>query len=108
MAVPVQKTKLKSSKFVSGLSRYKDYPIIYWSEKNYLTLPTYKKTDNAPNAGDMFTVISPGQEFRPDKVSQEMYGTPDLWWRILEANNIKDIFEFKSGLSIRLPGNVFA
>jgi hypothetical protein len=55
----------------------------------------------------MFTVISPSQEFRPDKVSQDMYGIPDFWWKIMEVNKIKDVFDFRAGLSIRLPGGVY-
>jgi hypothetical protein len=40
-------------------------------------------------------------------VSLETYGVVDYWWKILEANNMKDIFDFKSGVNIRLPGSIF-
>ena len=50
--------------------------------------------------------MKPGQEYRPDLVSNRVYGTPDFWWRIMEANNIKDVFEFKAGLNLRIPGSV--
>jgi hypothetical protein len=40
-------------------------------------------------------------------VSQEAYGVPDFWWRIMEFNNIKDVFDFKSGLNIAIPSQFF-
>ena len=39
----------------------------------------------------------------PEIVSNKVYGSPDFWWKIMEANNIKDIFDFKTGINIRLP-----
>jgi hypothetical protein len=48
-------------------------------------------------------VISKGVEHRPDLVSFDHYGHVDNWWRILEANNIKDIWDFKAGTTIILP-----
>lgn len=107
MPVGITNTNFQPSRFVSKLSRYQNSQVIYWSKKNYLTFETYKKQIYRNSGEDMFTVVSPGQEFRPDKVSQEAYGTPDFWWKILEVNKIKDIYDFKSGLSIRLPGGVY-
>jgi hypothetical protein len=48
-------------------------------------------------------VITPGVEYRPDLVSYDKYGTPNSWWMILEANGMKDIWDFKSGKTIMLP-----
>jgi hypothetical protein len=76
--------------------------------KRVLTFGTYKKQIPATSSEeDMYTVVTPGFEYRPDLLSQKVYGTPDFWWKILEANNIKDVFEFKTGKNIRLPGNVY-
>jgi len=36
-------------------------------------------------------------------VSHEYYGHVDNWWKILEANQIKDIWDFKAGITIMLP-----
>ena len=52
-------------------------------------------------------VISAGMEYRPDLMSMEKYGTTDFWWRIMEANKMKDITEFKAGKTIILPENVY-
>lgn len=107
MANRIEETNLLPEQFVPQTSRYTDSNVIYYGNRNVLTFTTYVKKDNSENANDRFTVISPGQEYRPDLLSFEAYGTPDFWWRIMEANGIMDIFDFKAGINIRLPGNVF-
>jgi hypothetical protein len=52
-------------------------------------------------------IIPPQFEYRPDRLSYELYGTVDLWWKIMEANDIKDIFDFKAYLNIRIPSNIY-
>ncbi len=93
------------TKFVSALSRYANSQVVYYGPKNKLTFTTYKKQPNQTTEEDKFMVIK--TDYRPDLVSKEVYGVVDFWWKILEANNMKDIYEFKSGVSIRLPGNIF-
>lgn len=107
MANKIQFTNLQPNNFVHNLSRYNNSEVIYYGDNNLLTFTTYKKKNNTPSGDDRFTVITAGTEYRPDKVSYAAYGSVDFWWRIMEANNIKDIFEFKAGLNIRLPGNIF-
>ena len=51
-------------------------------------------------------MINKSSEFRPDLISAEFYGSTMFWWKIMESNGIKDIYDFKSGLSIRIPSNV--
>ena len=68
---------------------------------------SYKKNNSySPSTNDKYTVITKGYEYRPDLVSYQAYGTPDFWWKIMEVNGIKDIFDFKSGLNIVIPDNV--
>lgn len=107
MANYIEQTKIKARKFVNVSSRYAQSPIIYYTEKKMLTYPLYKKNNIAPNKKDKFTVVTKGYEYRPDLVSHEFYGTSDFWWKIMEANNIKDVFDFKNGLSIKIPGAFF-
>ena len=109
MANKVTKTQINpvNSKLVTAVSRYANSRIIYYGDKNLLTFTTYKKQVEISDTEDQFTVISPGMEFRPDLLSQDAYGMTDFWWKIMEANNIKDIYEFKAGLNIRLPAKVF-
>lgn len=54
--------------------------------------------------GDIVVTLT--QEFlqRPDLLSSQYYGTPDLWWVILEFNGISDpLFGLKLGQVIRIP-----
>jgi hypothetical protein len=93
--------------FVSGLSRYADAKIIYYGANNVLTFTTYKKKPYPVSASDRYSVIPPGMEYRPDLVSRQAYGVVDFWWKIMEANGISDVFDFKAGLNIRLPADIY-
>lgn len=87
-------------------SRYYQYPIAYWGNHRIPALPTYTKKDYPQNEKDRFWLVSKTREYRPDLVAFEEYGYASLWWRILEANNMKSIFDFKAGLNIRLPATI--
>jgi len=89
--------------FVNPASRYAEATVIYYGNQKMLTYETYKRTFVKASPKDMYTVVSPGWEYRPDLVSQKMYGVPDFWYKIMEANKIYDIMDFKTGLNIRLP-----
>jgi hypothetical protein len=107
MAVPTVNTKIQPKNLLSGFSRYLKSTVIYWGANPRLTFTTYQRKPYTPSPSDTFGVIPPGSEYRPDKVSQNVYNTPDLWWKIMEVNGIYDIYDFKAGLTIRLPGNIF-
>lgn len=92
---------------VEATSRYANSSVIYYGDKHKMTYKTYVKNKYPISKSDRYTVVDPGQEFRPDLVSNLAYNTPNLWWKIMEANNIKDIYEFRIGLNLRLPGNIF-
>lgn len=100
-------TDISPRRFVPVTSRYASSKVVYYTERKLLTFGTYKK-EKIPNTNrDRFMVVTKGVEFRPDLVSQDAYGTPDFWWKIMEANGIKDVYEFKAGLNIRLPDTIF-
>lgn len=107
MANKIIETSLRAESFVSKLSRYASGEVIYYSDRNLLTFKTYKKNAIPISNLDKYMVVTATYEYRPDKVSHLFYGIPDFWWKILEANNLSDVYQFKSGLNIRLPGNVF-
>ena len=92
--------------YVAGSSRYANSDIIYYGDLNKLTFTTYVRSSFKPSAQDMFTVVTAGTEYRPDLISMQMYGTVDFWWRIMEVNQIYDIFDLKIGTNLRLPANV--
>ena len=93
--------------FVGRLSRYANAEVVYYGANQCIAFTTYKKNPIPISSADKYTIISGGMEYRPDKMSVVAYGFPDLWWKILEANNIKDIYDFKAGLNIRLPASLF-
>ena len=107
MANYFELSKIKAKKFVTVSSRYSDSEVIYYTEKKLLTFPLYRKKSIQKDKRDKFTIISSGHEFGPDLTSNEFYGTPDFWWKIMEANDLKDIYQYKAGLSIKIPGAFF-
>jgi len=107
MANKIDFTDIKSLTFVTRLSRYASSKVIYYSDEKIITFETYKRKKYKESSGDKVAVIPPGMEYRPDLVSKERYGIPDFWWKIMEANSIKDIMDFNAGRTIILPENVY-
>jgi hypothetical protein len=103
----ITETNILPTQFVSRLSRYSGSKVIYYGNANRITFNTYKKSPIVESSEDRFTIITAGTEYRPDLVSRDMYGTVELWYKILEYNQINDIFDFTAGRSIRLPANFF-
>lgn len=103
MANKIEQSRILASKLVPVGSRYYKYPVLYYGENRYLTFPTYKKEEISTNNKNKYTVINKSTEYRPDLVSYQFYGTTMFWWQIMELNNIKDVWDFKSGLSIMVP-----
>lgn len=108
MANKIEYTNLRANDFVTNVSRYSNSKVIYYSQEKILTFETYKRKTIVQSESDSVAVIPAGLEYRPDLVSTEKYGIPDFWWRIMEANNMKDVIEFKAGRTIILPENVYA
>lgn len=109
MAFPITEITmdLVDSELVDSTSRYSDSKAIYWGPKNILTLKTYKRKPPIKDESDRFMVIKMGHAYRPDLVSQEVYGTPEFWYKIMELNLMSDIMEFKTGVNIRIPVNAY-
>ena len=107
MANKIQYTDLYAQRFVPPSSRYANLAVLQYSDLNILTFETYKRKTYQPQPGDQFTVITAGHEYRPDLLSNAVYGVSDFWWRIMEVNGIMDIYDFKAGRNIRLPDSIF-
>ena len=103
MANLIEETEINPKRFVPVSSRYSDATVIYYTENKLMTYKIYKKNIIQTSNRDRYYVVTAGSEYRPDLVSNKVYGSPDFWWKIMEANNIKDIFDFKTGINIRLP-----
>lgn len=90
---------------VGSTSRYASSEVIYWGSQNKITYTTYRRKSYPEANTDRYIVNM--HEYRPDLVAYEEYGVQNFWWRILEANGMKDIWEFKAGVNIRLPASIF-
>lgn len=106
MGQPVEYTNIPTQNLVTPASRYRKQTVIYYGEKRFLTFDTYIRKPYVASGKEKVMVITKGIEYRPDLVSYDVYGFPDNWWRILEANSMKDIWEFKAGRTIMLPDQV--
>lgn len=107
VANKIEYADIRPAEFVTRLSRYSESKVVYYSETKIITFETYKRKAYVPSPRDQVTVITPGMEYRPDLMSFDKYGAPDFWWKIMEANSMKDVTEFKAGRTIVLPENVY-
>ena len=98
-------TGLKNSDFVTNTSRYAKSTIIYWGDKKVITFETYKRQPKTFSKQDKFLVVKAGEEFRPDLIAQRAYGASliSIWWKIMEANDVFDVFDLRVGLTLRIP-----
>jgi hypothetical protein len=103
MPKPIEYTKSEGRKYVPVTSRYVSASIILYEGK--LAFPIYKNKQVRLSPNDQHYEITQDMEYRPDKVSNMFFGAPDFWWRIMEANGMKDILEFREGKNIILPGS---
>jgi hypothetical protein len=103
MTQPIEISNTTPQDVVSAGSRYITQNVIYYGEQRFLTFDLYIRKPYEKTEQEDILVITKGVEYRPDLVSQDYYGFPDNWWRILEANNMKDIYDFKAGVTIILP-----
>ena len=107
MANKIEFTNIRPTEFVTRLSRYSDSRVVYYSDSRITPFETSKRKKVNPSSRDQVTVITPGMAYRPDLVSFDRYGMPDFWWKIMEANKIKDVMDFKAGRTIVLPENIY-
>ena len=101
------RSTLTPNAFVDVTSRYSTSNVVYYGDDNIVTFETYKRSNPVFSKNDKTYLITQATQFRPDLVSQLAYGLPSFWWRIMEANNMKDISDFKMGITIRIPESLF-
>lgn len=107
MANHIEDSGISPRRFVTVTSRYADSKVLYYTDRKLLTFNTYKKRPVTLSGKDKFLAVTKKYEYRPDLLSFDAYGTPDFWWKIMEANGVKDVYEFVAGLNIRLPDSIF-
>lgn len=104
--IPIETAVVQAKDLVAVGSRYRQSDVLHYGEQRFLTFATYKRSTYTQVGTEKVLLINKGVEFRPDLVSFDIYGFPDAWWKILEANGMKDVFEFKAGRTIILPQDV--
>jgi len=95
----------------TGRSRYAMYGarLREFREKPYLDLvssDTWTEfiTEGYDSLQYKLAVVPAAMEFRPDMISNFVYGNPSLWWLICSANAIIDPnTELYSGKQIKIP-----
>lgn len=53
--------------------------------------------------GDKYYFVDSSKRYRPDLISLEMYGTPNLYWVILACNNLSHPLQVKTNMTLRIP-----
>lgn len=107
MTVEISSSNIRTDTVIKGFSRYKESEVIYWGEQKRIAFGTYLRKSYTLTNKEKVMLITPGVEYRPDLVSYDVYGTVDMWWKIMEVNKIYDVYDFKSGITIILPDNLF-
>lgn len=54
-------------------------------------------------ACDKVVMVTPSTEYRPDLVSQNIYGTVELKWLLMYVNKLCGLVQFTSGLVLKYP-----
>jgi hypothetical protein len=106
MTIPIKRANIPTSQVVSGLSRYQSQTVIYYGEQKLIAFDTYIRKKYVASGKERVMLLTKGIEYRPDLVSFDVFGTTDAWWKILEANHMQDIWEFKAGTTIIIPDSV--
>jgi hypothetical protein len=53
--------------------------------------------------GDYYIEIDSSNEFRPDMLSFQVYGTPDFGWAIMEVNTLRSFKDLYMRNRLRIP-----
>jgi hypothetical protein len=87
-------------------SRYRTSRSYVYEETGKMAFEIYKRVPIAEDDADQYTVIQAQHQYRPDLMAYEIWGFSDLWWVLLVANNITDIYDFDIGKNIRVPAKI--
>lgn len=104
MTQKIERSQITPEQVAAVGSRYRSgQNVIYYGEQRLITYDLYIRRPYFKSNTEKVMVITKGVEYRPDLVSYKYYGFVENWWRILEANQMSDIFDFKAGKTIILP-----
>ena len=77
------------------LTSYSGYNVIEFIKKSQLYLPE--------DPSDQYYFVDASKQYRPDLISNEVYGSPIYYWVILSCNNLISPLQVAANLTLRLP-----
>jgi LysM repeat protein len=88
-------------KSLSKFSRFKDTPLVIDELGN--TRYTEWKPPFYGEIPEFIYVVDARDIDRPDNISHRLFDTVELWWLILDYNNISDPFTLEVGQKLKIP-----
>ncbi len=88
------------------MARYSNFSAYANTPENNLYLELLRIRPVPAEPDDFDYVIESQYTHRPDLLAYDLYGSPKLWWVIVQRNMsiIKDpIYDFEPGVAIKLP-----
>lgn len=107
MTIRLEPAVIKAENICARNSRYLSQNVVFYGDQRYITFDTYLRREYKKTGKEKVMVITKGVEYRPDLVAFDVYGSQNLWWKIMEVNKIYDVIEFTAGKTIMLPDNLF-
>lgn len=77
------------------LTSYTGYTFLEFVKKSQLVL------DVSPE--DQYYFVDASKQYRPDLISNEIYGSPIYYWVILSCNNLISPLQVRTNLTLRIP-----
>jgi hypothetical protein len=86
-------------------SRYRGSTVTQVDNKDELTeYVVLRKPLEVPlTDGDKYIIIDEGNQFRPDILSDQVYGSTRYDWALMEINGIRNFAELQFGIRLRVP-----
>lgn len=88
----------------STMNRYKN-KINLTTNSGITTIEFIRKSQLyiPPQDDDQYYLVDASKRYRPDVISNDMYGTPILYWVILSCNGLSSPLEVETNMTLRIP-----
>ena len=77
------------------LTSYTGVTFLEFIKKSQLYLPV--------SPDDQYYFVDASKQYRPDLISNEVYGSPIYYWVILSCNNLISPLQVRTNLTLRIP-----
>lgn len=77
------------------LTSYTGYSFLEFIKKSQLYLDV--------SSEDQYYFVDASKQYRPDLISNEIYGSPIYYWVILSCNNLISPLQVRTNLTLRIP-----